>query len=139
LGWLEAAAEQLETVRHRKPYDCELDLFLGKIAIAKRSLSSASDLLAASASCLEHDQQKRRDEIDQIRETVMTPQRRQRLIEHREQDLARVADLAGEAWFNAAECALSLGKPEDVRRFVAKIADRKEYAAAVEALQRRVK
>lgn len=120
---LSTARERLELARRRRRDDCETAYYLQTVLSEQREWDAAARTAAEAATCFDAEEANITDELAIVRASQMAPERRERIISRREQQLATDARLRATAWFNAAAANFNLSRTAEARRFAEKLAD----------------
>jgi tetratricopeptide (TPR) repeat protein len=135
---LDVARQKFELAHSRNPHDCEVQYYLQSVLAEQAQWSEAARLAADAAACFDVEEATRREEIRVLGASNIPPERRERRIARREQQLAVNARMRATAWFNAAVAYFNLGQRDQARRFADKVVDDQQFTARVREMLRRL-
>jgi tetratricopeptide (TPR) repeat protein len=135
---LETAQRRFEVTRKLNPGDCETTYYLGVVQADQREWMSSVDVFTAAATCFERAQQTLQAEIDAIRRSSTTDERKTRQIMKREQQMSTAGRMLATSFFNTAVACFNLSRFDEARLFAGKVADDEQFAGRVQELLRRM-
>jgi tetratricopeptide (TPR) repeat protein len=139
LQHVDVAQQKFEQSRERNPRDCETAFYLG-VVLAERSVwSRAADVLMETAGCLDAAERDLEAQIEQIRHSDEPPERQQRRIARREQQIASARRMRVTSWFNIAVASYNLSRKDDARQYAEKVADDDQFGERARELLGRLK
>lgn len=133
------ARDRLDLARRRRGDDCETLYYLQTVLSEQRQWDAAARTAAEAAACFDTEEANISDELAIVRASQMAPDRRERIIVRREQQLATDARLRATAWFNAAAANFNLSRTDEARRFAEKLADDAQLGERARSLLERLK
>jgi tetratricopeptide (TPR) repeat protein len=136
---LEVARVKLELALKRRAPGCDAGFYLQIVLSEQRNWDRAASAAAAAAGCFDAEERRLLEEIEQFRTAKMPPERRDRQIARREQQIAGNARMRAAAWFNAAASNFNLGRKDDARLFAEKLIDDQQFAARANDLLGRLR
>jgi hypothetical protein len=136
---LDVAKQKLELSLKRRSTDCEVRYYLQIVLSEQRDWTRAAADAAACATCFDREELTLRDEIERFRSSKLPPERRDRQIARREQQLLSNARMRANAWFNAAASNFNLGRKDDARVFAEKLTEDTQFAGRAQELLLRLK
>jgi hypothetical protein len=98
-----------------------------------------SEVLVAAVACLEKMDQKLNAEIASIRASNDRPERQERQIRRREQDIAKGRRMKATSWFNTAVSYYSLSRKDEARQYAEKVADDEQFGERARELLARLR
>jgi hypothetical protein len=121
------ARSRFELAHMRNQADCEtsyyLSLALGELKAWEPLVQTAAD----TSSCLDAAETQTREEINEIRRSSTTEERKTRLIARREQQIASGARMRATALFNAAVASYNLMRSTDALKFAERVANDEQF------------
>lgn len=131
---LPVARQRLETSLKRRP-DCDTGYYLQIVLSEQREWDNAARVAADAARCFDREEATLLEEIERFRSaTNLTPERRDRSIARREQQIAANARMRANALFNAAAASFNLGRKDEARSFAERVADDQQLGARAREL-----
>jgi tetratricopeptide (TPR) repeat protein len=131
---LDAAKQKLELSLKRRSNDCEVRYYLQIVRSEQRDWTRAAADAAACATCFDKEEVTLHDEIERFRLSKLPPERRDRQIARREQQLAANTRMRANAWFNAAAANFNLGRKDEARVFAEKLIEDMQFAGRAKEL-----
>jgi tetratricopeptide (TPR) repeat protein len=119
--------------------DCETGFYLGIVLGEQAQWSRTSEVLVATVACLEKAEQKLIAEIASTRANNDRPDRQERQIRRREQDIAKGRRMRATSWFNLAVSSYSLSRKDEARQYAEKVADDEQFAERARELLSRLR
>ena len=135
----EIAITRFATAQQRNPFDCQTRYFLGVIHAELRHWADAATTLGSTVTCLENAETALREEIGAITASAVPPQRRQRQIAKREQQIAEGRRMIATSCFDTAVAFFSLSKKDEARQYAEKVADDEQFGARARELLARLR
>ncbi len=133
------ARARLELALVRRRGDCETAYYLQSVLAEQRDWEAAARVAADAGACFETEEASIQQELATVRASIMSPDRRSRLLARREQQLASDARMRATAWFNAAAANFNLARADAARRFAQKVADDVFYGERARSLLDRIR
>ena len=133
------ARQRLELAYARRRTDCEIGYYLQSVLSEQRDWVAAARVAGDTGACFDNEEALVQEELATVRASLMSPERRARLIARREQQLASDARLRATAWFNAAAANFNLARADEARRFAEKVVDDVFYGERARSLIERLK
>jgi len=133
------ARQRLELSLQRRRADCETAYYLQSVLSEQRDWADAARVAADAGTCFEAQDASILEELATVRASLMTPERRARLIARRESQLASDTRMRATSWFNAAAASFNLARPTEARRFAEKVADDVFYGERARSLLEKLK
>lgn len=134
---LDVARQRLEVSLKRRA-DCDTGHYLQIVLSEQREWDPAARVAGDSARCFDKEEAALRDEIARFQAANLAPERRDRQIAKREQQIAANARMRANCWFNAAAASFNLGRREDARGFAEQIADDQQFGVRARELLGRI-
>jgi tetratricopeptide (TPR) repeat protein len=139
--------QQLDTARVKfdeswkagRGEDCETGFYLGIVLAEQAQWPRTSEVLVATVACLEKMEQKLNAEIASIRASNDRPERQQRQIRRREQDIVKGRRMKATSWFNTAVSYYSLSRKDEARQYAEKVADDEQFGERARELLARLR
>ena len=139
--------QQLDTARVKfdeswkvgRGEDCETGFYLGIVLAEQAQWPRTSEVLVATVACLEKMEQKLNAEIASIRASNDRPERQERQIRRREQDIAKGRRMKATSWFNTAVSYYSLSRKDEARQYAEKVADDEQFGERARELLSRLR
>ena len=139
--------QQLDTARVKfdeswkvgRGEDCETGFYLGIVLAEQAQWPRTSEVLVATVACLEKMEQKLNAEIASIRASNDRPERQERQIRRREQDIAKGRRMKATSWFNTAVSYYSLSRKDEARQYAEKVADDEQFGERARELLARLR
>lgn len=135
---LDSAHHRFEAARTLSPGDCETMYYLGVVHAEQREWTPTVDGLSAAAACIEKARLDLQEEIDSIRQSSTTAERKTRQIARREGQIATAGRMLATSWFNTAVACFNLSRFDEARVFAEKVADDEQFAERVHKLLKRL-
>ncbi len=123
------ARTKFEEARRLRPTDCETGFYLQTVLSEQREWANAVEVASAAAACFDGDEAQLLREIEEMRASTASPDRRQRVILRREQQIGTNARMRSTALFNAAAASFNLGRRTEARSFAERVADDEQFGA----------
>jgi hypothetical protein len=93
----------------------------------------------ATVACLEKMEQKLNAETANIRASNDRPERQERQIRRREQDIVKGRRMKATSWFNTAVSYYSLSRKDEARQYAEKVADDEQFGERARELLSRLR
>jgi tetratricopeptide (TPR) repeat protein len=135
---MDLARRKLEEARGRRPTDCEIGFYLQTVLSEQRAWRDAADMAGGAGACFDQDEERLRQEIADLRASQMPPQRLERLVAARAQQIEANAGMRAACWFNAAAAHFNLGAGEEARVFAEKVVEDDRFGARARNLLSRL-
>jgi tetratricopeptide (TPR) repeat protein len=135
----DVARQRLELALVRRRTDCETAFYLQSVLAEQRDWEATARLAADAGTCFDTEESSIQQELATIRASLMTAERRARLIARREQQLASDARMRATAWFNAAAANFNLSRTDEARRYAEKVADDAFFGERARSLLERLR
>ena len=119
--------------------DCETGFYLGIVLGEQAQWSRTSEVLVATVACLEKAEQKLLAEIASIHPSDDHPERQERQIRRREQDIAKGRRMRATSWFNLAVSSYSLSRKDEAREYAEKVAADEQFGERARDLLSRLR
>lgn len=133
------ARERLELALVRRRGDCETAYYLQSVLSEQRDWESSARVAAEAGACFENEDASIQQELATVRASLMSPERRARLVARREQQLVSDARMRATAWFNAAAANFNLSRSVEARSFAEKVTGDVFYGERARSLLERLK
>ena len=138
--------QQLDTARVKfdeswkagRGEDCETGFYLGIVLGEQAQWARTSEVLIPTVACLEKMEQKLSAEIGSIRASNDRPERQERQIRRREQDIVKGRRMRATSWFNTAVAYYSLSRKDEARQYAEKVADDEQFGERARELLSRL-
>jgi tetratricopeptide (TPR) repeat protein len=124
---LDVARSKFEESLQRDPRDCDTGFYLGVVLADQRVWDRTASAFIGASSCLESAERDLRGEIENIRRSEATPERRARLIAKREQRIVATRRLLAQSTFNTAVAYFNLSRDAEARPFAEKVVDDEQF------------
>lgn len=135
---LDVARQRLEVSLKRRA-DCDTGHYLQIVLSEQREWDLSAQVAGDSARCFDKEEAALRGEIARFQTAAnLTPERRDRQIAKREQQIAANARMRANCWFNAAAASFNLGRRDDARGFAEQIADDGQFGVRARELLGRI-
>jgi tetratricopeptide (TPR) repeat protein len=135
---LAVARQKLELALKRRAGDCQTGYYLQLVLSEQHDWDRAASVAGNCAACLDMEETSLRREIESLRSSKLSLDRRDRQIAKREQEIATNARMRATAWFNAAAASYNLGRREEARAFAERIADDPQFGTRARDLLMRL-
>jgi len=119
--------------------DCETGYYLGIVLGELAQWPRTSEVLVTTVACLDQAEQKLIAEIANIRTLHDRPDRQERQIRRREQDLAKGRRMRATSWFNIAVSYYSVSRKDEAREYATKVADDEQFGERARDLLSRLR
>jgi tetratricopeptide (TPR) repeat protein len=136
---LDVARAKFEESRARNPDDCETSFFLGVVLADQRAWSQTADVFVATGACLETALNGLMTQIERIRASSDSPERRARRIARRERQVADTRRMLAQSTFNTAVAYYNLARYADARPFAEKVVDDGQFGERARDLLAHIK
>jgi tetratricopeptide (TPR) repeat protein len=133
------ARDRLGLALSRRPSDCETGYYLQSVLAEQRDWNATARVASDAGACFDSEEAMVQQELATVRAAVMAPDRRDRLIARREQQLVTAARMKATVWFNAAAANFNLSRSADARVFAEKVVDDAFYGERARTLLERLK
>jgi tetratricopeptide (TPR) repeat protein len=135
---LAVARQRLETSLKRRP-DCDTGYYLQIVLSEQREWDNVARVAADTATCFDMTEASLLDEIARFQSAAnLTPERRDRYIARREEQISANSRMRANALFNAAAASFNLGRRDDARSFAERVADDEQLGARARELLSRL-
>ena len=121
---LEVSRTKFELARTRNPHDCETLFYFGVVLAELRRWPDTAEVSADAGRCLQNAEEQALTDIDNIRKSDDPPQRKERKIAKREQQIATARRMRAASWFNTAVAFYNLSRSTDARQSTPKRSER---------------
>jgi len=136
---LDVSRDRFELSQRRNPNDCETGFYLGIVLSEQGTWTRVTEVLTATAACLEDAEIKLTEEIAAIRASSQPQERKDRQIAKREQQIATNRRRIVTSWFNTAVGYFNLSRTDEARRFAEKVADDEQFGERARDLLARIR
>ncbi len=102
--------------------DCETGFYLGVVHAEQGTWPATATVLTETSACLEKAERTTNKEIAEFRAADMPPDRRDRQIKKREQQIANGRRMMAQSWFNIAVACYNLSRKDEARQYAEKVA-----------------
>ena len=119
--------------------DCETGFYLGIVLGEQAQWARTSEVFVKTVACIDTVEQKLLAEIANIRPSDDHPERQQRQIRRREQDIAKGRRMRATSWFNLAVSSYSLSRKDEAREYAEKVADDEQFGERARDLLSRLR
>lgn len=133
------AMARFTTSYSRNPLDCETRFYLGVVYADLRHWSQTSDMLVGAAECFEASERELTQEIERIRASTISDDRKASQIARREQQIVEGRRRIATSWFDIAVADFSLSKKDDARHYAEKVIDDEQFGERARALLARLR
>jgi tetratricopeptide (TPR) repeat protein len=135
---IDVSRAKFEESRERNPRDCETGFYLGVVLAELSAWIRTADVLVETGGCLEAVQRDLNGEIEQIRQSTDPPDRQQRRIAKREQQIATARRMLAQSWFNIAVAYYNVSRNDDAREYAEKVSTDDQFGERARQLLARM-
>jgi tetratricopeptide (TPR) repeat protein len=135
---LDMARTRFEASRTLRGNDCETLFDLGTVHAELGAWRSSVSVLVDAATCLEKSRSALAAEIEDIRASQASEERRARQIARRAQDIAAAERMLVQSWFNTAVAYFNLSSPAESRSFAERVVGDEQLGDRARALLSRI-
>lgn len=137
-GDFTAAEQRFDVARTLNDGDCETVYYLGLVHAAQRAWARGADDFAAAAQCLDRVQRGLRDDVDGMRQSSLTQERKARSVARLQEQLATAGRRMKTSWFNAAVANFNQEQFGAARSYADRVADDEEFGERTRELLKRM-
>jgi tetratricopeptide (TPR) repeat protein len=127
LHHFDVAQKRFEVSRDRDPADCETAFYLGIVLSDERFWPKSAEVFIGTSACLDAAQAQYTEEIAKIRASADPPDRRDRQIAKREQQIVEARRMQATSWFDTAIAYYNLQQKADARLFAEKVSTDEQF------------
>jgi len=136
---IDVAREKFDESRTRNPNDCETGFYLGVVLAEQGVWDRTSEVLIAAGECLENWERDYTAEIERLRASQDPPQRVERQILRRQQQIADARRKMATSWFNVAVASYQLARKDAARQYAERVADDEQFGERARDLLSRLR
>jgi tetratricopeptide (TPR) repeat protein len=136
---IDVAREKFDESRKRNPNDCETGFYLGVVLAEQAVWDRTAQVLVETGQCLENWEHDYLAEIERLRASEAPPQRVQRQILRRQDQIADARRKMATSWFNIAVAYYQLARKDDARQYAERVADDEQFGERARELLSRLR
>jgi tetratricopeptide (TPR) repeat protein len=125
----DVARRRLDEAAARRPTDCEIGFYLQTTLSEQRAWSDAASTAGRAGACFDQEEALLRKDIDDLRASEPSEERRNRLIASRMLRIATNEGMRAACWFNAAVAHFNSGASDQARVYAEKVLADERFGA----------
>jgi tetratricopeptide (TPR) repeat protein len=139
LKQVDVARAKFEESWQRNRLDCETGYYLGIVLAEQGVWTRSADVLVETDRCLQEAELKLTAEIATYRAWTERPERRERQIAKREQQIAAGRRMMTTSWFNIAVAYYNLARKDDARQYAERVSSDEQFGERARDLLARIR
>ena len=136
---LDVAIARFTTSYDRNRLDCETMFYLGLVHADLRHWPDTAGMLGGAAGCLQALEADLTQEIERIRASTISEERRATQVARREQQIAEGRRRIATSWFDIAVADFNLSKRDEARLYAEKVIDDEQFGERAKELLARLR